>query len=169
VWGDFRSRRFHLLIPLPDGKAWRIDDHTSQWLSATHPASQSELLVRVWRDADRMNRTRCEAQARLWRPLPERAGTDIVATRRVNVPPEHDTTVEVGVSAEQPGKPLHGFAMAFGGWSHGCFAYVYTTRATGDSVARVLSERLAAMVDGSLSKIVVASDLEPVIPKEPVP
>src|SRR5262245_42562151 len=45
--GEFHSKRFQITLPLPDGRAWKIDDHSGTWLVATHAASSSELAVRA--------------------------------------------------------------------------------------------------------------------------
>ncbi len=97
--GEFVSARFGLKLALPDGKSWRIDDHGGNWLIATHAGAASELVVRTWREEAVMNRGRCEERARLWRKIPERESADIVEKRSVNVPPDFDTVVEVGVIA----------------------------------------------------------------------
>ncbi len=49
-WGEFVSRRFGVRVPLPDGRAWRIDDHGESWLSAVHGSGGGELALRVWRE-----------------------------------------------------------------------------------------------------------------------
>ena len=64
--GEFVSLRFGLKLPLPDGKGWRIDDHGASWLVATHGASGSELVLKVWREEAMMNRGRCEERARFY-------------------------------------------------------------------------------------------------------
>lgn len=168
AWGLFRSRRFDLSLPLPDGKAWRIDDHRESWLVAVHDPTGSTLLVRTWREDEVVGRSRCEERARLGRRLPSRQGAQIVESRRIDVPPDHDTLVEAGIVATGAGAPIDGFVMAFGARARRCFAYVFTTRATGTDAARWMAERLSAMVEGSLSEIALKSDLDPSIPREPV-
>ena len=46
-WGKFRSKRFQLTVPLPDGRAWKIDDHRAPELVATHAATDSRLALAV--------------------------------------------------------------------------------------------------------------------------
>ena len=166
-WGEFRSRRFDLSIPLPDGKAWRIDDHSTQWLEAQHAASSSSLSIRVWREDENMNRNRCELKVRGWKKLPPRDDWEVLRQERLDIPPEFDTAVDVGLVAPRPGAQLEAFVFAFGGWAHRCFAYVYRTTASGKGAEGIIGARLAAMVDGSLSKIAYRSDLAPTIPREP--
>lgn len=167
-WGEYRSRRFDLVVPLPDGRAWRIDDHASGWLVATHPPTSSVLLVRTWTEDAIVNRERCEARARLWRDLPRRDSIELVEERAIPVPPDFDTHVEIGVQgATGEDGAIEGVAMAFGGWAHRCFAYVLTTAAHGHGAERVVGERLAVMVEGSLAKIETRSELEPDVRREP--
>lgn len=175
AWGEYRSARFDLRLPLPDGPSWRIDDSRSPWLEATHEAANAHLLVRAWAEPGRANRAACEARARLWRELPAREEADIVDRRRVNVPPGFDTIVEVGVTPETRGArgggdpAIEGFAIAFGGWARRCFAYVLTTKASGKGAERLVAVRLATMVDLSLQKVTIDRETDPDLPREPGP
>ncbi|HMI84826.1 MAG TPA: hypothetical protein VK550_12085, partial [Polyangiaceae bacterium] len=49
-WATFHSKRFELSLRLPDGPAWKIDDHRSPWLRATHDGTSSKVLLRSWRE-----------------------------------------------------------------------------------------------------------------------
>lgn len=174
--GDFTSLRFGLKLPLPDGKSWRIDDHDSNWLVAKHAASASDLVIRVWREDAVMNRARCEERARFWRKIPDRESADIVEKRAVDVPTGFDTMVEVGVIAPalagkkpRAGEDLRGVAMAFGGKGRRCFAWIYTTSAGGPGAEEVIGERLATMVQGSLSTTTTVNELDPQIDRAPTP
>ena len=174
--GDFVSLRFGLKLPLPDGRSWRIDDHDGSWLVAKHAASASDLVVRVWREEAVMNRARCEERARFWRKIPERESADSVEKHPVDVPVGFDTVVEVGVIAPalagkkaRVGEDLRGVAMAFGGKGRRCFAWIYTTSAGGPGAEAVLGERLATMVQGSLSATTTVNELEPQIQRAPTP
>lgn len=165
-WGDFRSERFDVLVPLPDGRAWKIDDRRTPWLTATHEATGSSLIVRVWREDDLVSRQRCEERARGWREIPAAGeGVELVERRVVPLPAGFDTVLVAGVRAAGPGKPLLGFVTAFGGWARRCFAYVFTTRHRGRGAERVIGDRLATMVEGSFLKLDVGSDLAPEIPR----
>ena len=165
-WGTFHSERFELLLPLPDGRAWRIDDHRGPWLSATHAASESALVVRSWTEDGRVNRQRCEERARLWRTFPDPARAMEVKARSVDAPAGFDTFVSIGVLTGKPEEPIAGFALAFGGHGHRCFAWAYTTLARGAGAAELLGEQLATMVERSLGKVVIESELVPRIPRE---
>jgi hypothetical protein len=176
-WGDFVSPRFGLQLTLPDGRAWSIDDHAGSWLVARHAATGSELALRTWREDGIANRMRCEEQARLWRKLPAKEGADLVEQRSLDVPPDFDTRVEVGVVTPLPGaravkdqpSGIRGFVLAFGGKAHRCFAYVFATHAEGPGAEQAVGERLATMVQGSLQKIRLRNDLDPTLPREPLP
>jgi hypothetical protein len=163
----YHSARLALSLPLPDGHAWRIDDHRTPWLSATHAASGSSLLVRSWVEDGRVDRHRCEERARLWKAFPETARAESVQERSIDAPPGYDTFVSVGVVPGRPNEPLAGFALAFGGHAHRCFAWAFATTASGADAASVIGERLATMVDGSLGKVVVESKLAPVLREAP--
>jgi hypothetical protein len=164
--GAYHSIRFDLRLPLPDSAGWRVEDAREPWLSATHAASSTSLLVRTWRPDDRASRAACEAQARLWRDLPGGEGAVLVERRRIDVPAGFDTAVEIGIVAPaRAGLPVEGFAVAFGGWARRCFAYVVTTRAAGPEAERAVAGRLAAMVEVSLAGVRLESDLSPAIPR----
>lgn len=165
--GTFRSERFSLRLPLPDGRAWRIDDHGSTWLTAAHPPSSSALAVRSWTEEGRVPRTRCEERARLRRALPDRAGADILQDRAVDAPAGFDTQLVVGVAAAKPGAPIAAFALAIGARAHRCFVWSYTTTAEGLGAERVVGERLAIMIETSLMKAAIDDELRPQIPREP--
>jgi hypothetical protein len=114
-----------------------------------------------------MNRARCEERARLSRRLPEVDDTEVLERRRIDVPEGFDTEVRVAVSPEGPGKPIEAAAIAFGGWAHKCFAFAYTTHASGPGAEEVIGRRLAAVVQMTLGRLTVESDLTPAIPREP--
>ena len=170
--GEHRSARFDLLLPLPDGAGWRVDDAGTPWLVATHAASSTTLLVRAWRPGGLVNRQACEEQARLWRDLPGREGAAVAERRRIDAPAGFDTEVEIGVAtgieeAAQPGAPVTGFVAAFGGWARRCFAYAAVTRAEGAGAARVVAARLAALVEVSLAGVRLESELQPALRRGP--
>jgi hypothetical protein len=168
-WGAFSSARFELRLPLPDGHAWRIDDHGGPWLSATHAASESALVARSWTEDGHANRRRCEEQARLWRTMPDPGRAEEVEARSIDAPAGFDTFVSIGVAPGTPDQPVRGFAVAFGGHGHRCFAWAYTTTARGPGAGPVLGERLATMVERSLGGVVLESELSPHIPRESLP
>lgn len=152
------SARFNFSLPLPDGASFRIDDQTERWFVATHERTASTLVVRAWREYEIMNRSSCEARARLYRTFPERERSLQVEERRIDVPPGHDTIVDVRMR-ELTGSPrFEGAVLAFGGWAHQCFAFVFVTR--GD-VETTVTGRLSTIVQGSLERMKFTSDLDP--------
>lgn len=163
--GVFVSKRFGLRLPLPNGKAWKIDDHTSKWLEAKEPAESSSLLVRVWRDENRMTRDRCEATARSLRQLPVRDGVDLVDSQRIDLPAGFDTQLDVALMDDKKGG-FFGFVLAFGGLGRRCFAYVYATHTSGRGADQAVGDRLAKIVEGSLRAISFESDLDVVLERE---
>lgn len=168
-WGEHRSGRFHLRVPLPDASGWSVDDERTPWIEAKHRGAQAQLIVRIWREDDITNRARCEANARVTRVLPDREGAEIVEERAVRAPRGFDTVATVGVVPGGRGLPLVGFVMAFGASVRRCFAYVLVTKADGKDAEELIAERLATMVELSLSNVALEDDREPSIPKEPVP
>jgi hypothetical protein len=165
--GTFRSKRTPILLPLPEGRAWRIDDHKTPWITATHVATSSTLLVRTWNEEGRASRARCEERAKLWGKLPDPRGAEILQDRAIDAPPGFDTRILVGVVPSKGGGSTTAFASALGAHAHRCFVWIYETGARGPGAEKVLGERLAAMVESSLSKIAIESALAPRIPREP--
>jgi hypothetical protein len=139
----FHSKRFSLHLPLPDGKAWRIDDHTRPELVATHEATRSKVMVAVLHADELVGRSQCEALARDrglvpkgdLRTLDEETGITLET---------FDTHTVVAVEAgSQPDQPLVGHVMAFGGFLRKCFVFDFSTQVGGAADEPVLSQRLA--------------------------
>jgi hypothetical protein len=142
----FHSKRFSLTIPFPDGKAWRIDDHTTEALIATHAATSSTLTVSILADPDElMTRQKCEALARQQKLVPgSQAQMRTVADERTYAMDSFDTRVWVAVEPPSaPARPLVGHVLAFGGYIHKCFFFHYATSVSGANGEDVLSSRLA--------------------------
>jgi len=161
------SARFDLALPLPDGASFEVDDKSERWFVATHKATGSVLRVRLFREDDNQNHERCEAKARLASTLPEREGSRLIDRRRIAFPPEHDTIAEARLWPKTKGESAEGVVLAFGGWAKKCFAFVFTTYADDE---RIVVARLATIVDGSLSRARVQTDLLPSrVPHEVAP
>src|SRR5688572_26052614 len=58
-WGEYTSKRFDLVLRLPDARGWTVSDERSPWLEAKHAGTASSLLVRVWREDEVVGRARC--------------------------------------------------------------------------------------------------------------
>ncbi len=74
--------------------------------------------------------------------------------------------MSVGLLPGKQGGVVSGFAVAFGGHGHRCLAWIYTTAASGPGAGPVLGERLATMVEQSLGRVIIESELTPRIPRE---
>lgn len=141
-WPKFHSVRFRMSVPLPDGKAWRIDDHTHQELTATHAPSSSRLLLVTWDENELMNRERCEQGAKNRGYVPDKL---VTVEDAVTVGPEaFDTRVWVAV---KPGKdanaPVEGHVMAFGAFVRRCLFVDFRSDVPTGKDEQVLSNRLA--------------------------
>ena len=60
----YHSARLALSLPLPDGRAWRIDDHSGAERVATHAATRSRVMLATFRADVLVGRSQCEALAR---------------------------------------------------------------------------------------------------------
>jgi len=139
----FHSLRLSLYLPLPDGKAWRIDDHSRPELVATHAPTQSTVKVAVFRTDALVGRHECEALARERKLVPPgelHTLEDAVDITQDN----YDTRIWVAVEpGAAPGSPLVGHVMAFGGFLRKCYVFDFATRVDSASDESVLSDRLA--------------------------
>lgn len=165
--GVFKSRRFGLRVPLEQGELWKIDDHKTPWLSAQKPSDQSSLLVRVWRGDNRMTHEKCEKIARGWKSLPVRDGATLLSQESLDFPEGFDTQVDVGLVPVPEQSALFGFVLAFGGYAHKCFAYVFVTKDQGAGADERVAERLGTNVERTLKKLRVVSALDPEIERVP--
>jgi hypothetical protein len=139
----YRSKRLSLSLPLPDGSAWRIDDHTSPALIATHAPTRSRVLVAVFRADEPVGRTQCEELARGAGYLadgPSRTLDDEIAVTQSTF----DTRIRVAL---RPGsdsrQPLVGEVTAVGGFLRKCYVFDFSTEVGGADDEPALSARLA--------------------------
>lgn len=150
-WGRFRSRRFSLWLALPDGKAWRIDDHRTSWLVATHAPSSSSLGLRVFFEDEATNPARCEARARQHDGrLPAEGDGRVLERSSAEVLPGWDTRSFVLTTLRSaPGAPLdlEGHRVVFAASIRKCMVIHYATRAVGPGAEAVLGARLAEAGD----------------------
>jgi hypothetical protein len=139
----YHSRRLAMSLPLPDGRAWRIDDHSRPELVATHAPTRSEVTVALFRTDDLVGRAQCEAMARARKLVPSgelrTLEDDVTLTQQT-----FDTRIWVALEPGRgPDRTLVGYVMAFGGFLRKCFAFVFSTEVEGASDEPVLSSRLA--------------------------
>lgn len=145
-WGRFRSQRQGLSIPLPEGKTWRIDDHSDRWLDARHSGTGTRLRARTWIEPKPVNRDQCEAEARRLAPdlpvvdehgaIDDHVSSDLFA-------PDFSSHVIVGVNDANPTSgALEGYVLVFGAAARRCVVLSFTTQVNGPKGSAMLGERL---------------------------
>jgi hypothetical protein len=166
----YHSGRLGVSLPLPDGHAWRIDDHSQPELVATHAPTRSRVLVAIVRADDLVGRTQCEAIARDRKLVPSQLHE---LEQEVGV--THETFDTRTVLAVDPGaapeQPLVGHVMAFGGFLRKCFVFDFSTEVDRVQDEPVLSARLAfaraRILDGLQLDVLGAVKRQP--PETPPP
>ena len=123
-WPRFTSTRFGVTLPLPDGKSWKVDDHSRPELMATRAATGEAVVIRAWSSEELQSRQRCEVTARLWGLFPD-AQMEPVEDGRVTAPGTFDTRLVVAVEAGE-NRALRGHVVAVGGWIRRCIFFHYT-------------------------------------------
>jgi hypothetical protein len=139
----YHSKRLALSLPLPDGSAWRIDDHSRPELVATHAPTQSRIVVAVMRTDALVGRSQCEDLAHELKIVPSgdlSTLEDEVAITQSTFDTRIRVALETGSSAD---RPLVGHVMAFGGFLRKCFVFDFSTEVDGASNSTALSSRLA--------------------------
>jgi hypothetical protein len=153
--GRYHSKRLALSVPLPDGRSWRVDDHSRPELVLRHEPTRSTLVVAVLRADELVGRDQCEKLA-LERHVVPHLETQQTVEEEVSITQgTYDTRVRVtlapGTSAD---KPIAGHVTAFGGFLRKCFVFDFATEVDRAGDAAVLSSRLAfarARILGGLS------------------
>lgn len=139
----YHSKRLALSLPLPDGAAWRIDDHSRPELVATHTPTQSRIVVAVVRTDGLVGRTQCETLAQEMKIVPS-AGLSTLEDEVAITQSTFDTRIRVALEAgSSPDRPLVGHVMAFGGFLRKCFVFHFSTEVDSAKSSPVLSSRLA--------------------------
>jgi hypothetical protein len=145
-WGRFRSHRFGRSVPLPDGTRWKIDDHSSSWLVAQHPDTDTTFRARVWLEPKPMSHAACEANARRLAPdLPLIAGQGTIDDHLIVDTPAvgFETRIVVGLhDTNAASDSVGGHVLAFGAAGRKCVAIAFTTNAQGPRGSAVLGARL---------------------------
>ncbi len=156
-----KLKRFDLSISVPDPAGWKVRRERSRFALLDHAETTSALVLRVWLESEKMSRKRCEERTRLWRDLPKRGQS--ISSRHIDTPRGFDTKVDVGFGLSKPGEPLSGYVMAFGARARRCFAFVFTTSASGGDAEQKIGDRLALVQSRSLEGIRVqrATELGP--------
>jgi hypothetical protein len=166
-WGTFHSKRFELSLALPDGSAWKIDDHGSHWLKAEHEPTNSTLLLRSWGEDQIVTRKTCYARAKEWNPqLPDLADARLIddSMRRLFVDREARVAAgvreAVGVGDAAP-EPSAGFVVVVAGDVRRCMVIVYETRAEGGDASIAIADRLAFVTDRVLPLLTLDPSFAP--------
>jgi len=141
-WGRFHSKRFQLSIPLPDGKTWKIDDHSKPELVATHVPTSSRVTVLTTNEEELVNRKRCETRARELGIVPIGDLTTVDDEAMVG-PEAYDSRVWVALDAGRPGGAVDGHVFLFGAFLRRCLVVHVTTTVPSAKDEDVLSSRLA--------------------------
>jgi hypothetical protein len=161
----YHSPRLSLSLPLPDGRSWRIDDHTRAELVATHRPTRSKIVLALFRTDELVGRTECEALANE-RKLASAAALRILEDETGITQQTFDTRTVVAVAAGLgPDQPLVGHVMAFGGFLRKCLVFDFSTEVDGAADEPVLSSRLAF----ARARILGGLELDPfgTVPREP--
>ena len=139
----FRSARFELTVPLPDGHGWKIDDHKTPMLVATHPATAATLTLGISVEPELMNRQRCEAAAHT-RGLVHDDDYQTVDDEVIVGPGPYDTHIVVAaVPGAVPHTATSGHVLLFGAYMKKClFVHYETLKREGEDEA-TLSARMA--------------------------
>ena len=141
-WGRYHSKRFNLSFPLPDGKAWRIDDHSRPSLFALHEATGSKVHVITTQEDDLMNRQKCEVRARNLGWVTSTTLTTVDDETTIG-PEAYDSRIWVALDAAKPGGALEGHVYLFGAFIRRCLLVHVSTIVASAKDEDVLSERLA--------------------------
>jgi hypothetical protein len=161
----YDSKRLAVTLALPDGKAWRIDDHSQPELVATHAPTLSKVVVAVFHADEIVGRTQCEALSRARHIVPP-GDLRTLEDQAAFTQQAFDTRVWVAVEASGgPEGALIGYVMAFGGLLRKCFAFVFSTQVHGASEEPVLASRLAF----ARARILGALSLDDVLQPRPKP
>lgn len=145
-WGRFRSQRYGLSVPLPEGETWRIDDRSSRWLDALHTPTETRLRARTWLEPRPVNRAHCEAEARRFAsdlPVVDEQGVIEDKVTDDLFAPDFSSRLIVGMGNVSPDSDkLEGYVMAYGASGRRCVAMVFTARSKGPKGSATLGERL---------------------------
>ncbi len=140
TFAPFHSKRHMLTVRLPDGKAWRIDDHTAAELRALHTPTSTELWAAIEPAGELVGRAQCEAISR------QKGRVPAVELRtledHVTVGPEAFDT-RIWVALEIGASSIAGHVFAFGGNLRTCLFFHLRTVVPGIGNEVALSERLA--------------------------
>ncbi|HEY8079544.1 MAG TPA: hypothetical protein VIF62_35685 [Labilithrix sp.] len=142
-WGKYHSKRFQLTIPLPEGKDWKIDDHSRPALFALHDGVASKLWVELTNEDELVNRKKCEDRARALGWVPPETRLSTVEDEVVTGPELYDSRVWVALDPGRPGGAIDGHVFLFGGFLRRCLLVHFMTTVPSAHDEDVISTRLA--------------------------
>jgi hypothetical protein len=152
-WATFHSKRFELSLRLPDGPAWRIDDHRSPWLRATHEGTRSKIALRSWREDENVTRGACYARARGWDPtLPDLDASRLLDDGLRSLDAQ-SARVVVGLAGPADAPSIGGFVLAIVAEVRRCLLVAYDTEAQGPAAEGQVADRLVIVADRLLPTI----------------
>jgi hypothetical protein len=139
----YHSKRLALSIPLPDGRAWKIDDHSQPELVMRHDPTRSTIVAAILRADDLVGRNQCEQMAREAHLLP-REDLRLLEDQVTLTQGSYDTRIRVGlVPGPRPDSPIVGYVVAVGGFLRKCYVFSFATSIDRAADEAVLSSRLA--------------------------
>jgi hypothetical protein len=139
----FHSLRFKLSVPLPDGRAWKIDDHHDRALLARHAPTRSTLTVLTFTDPELMNRQRCLDRATEMGLLALHDPITIEDETTIG-PDAFDTRIWIALEARaSPAAAMTGHALLIGGYIRKCLFVHYATEVASEKEEPLLTSRLA--------------------------
>jgi hypothetical protein len=151
-------------LGLPDGSAWKIDDHRSGWLRATHEPTRSALLVRAWSEGENVTRKACYARAREWESgLPDLEAQPLIDDQMRSLLGYRDAArVAVGVLVRGGTESATGgFVVAIVGEVRRCVLVAYETEASGAAAQDEVADRLAIVTDRLLPSMKLDQSFTP--------
>jgi hypothetical protein len=152
----YHSKRLRLSIPLPDGRAWRIDDHSQPELVATHAATNSRVVIAVFNAGELVGRAQCEDLARARKLVPT-GDLRPLEDQMTFTQGTFDTRIEVALEPRGPSGGLRGHVLAFGGFLRKCYVFVYSTEVASAADESALASRLALV----RSRVLGGLELDP--------
>jgi hypothetical protein len=170
-WGKFHSKRFNLTVSLPDGKTWKIDDHTTPDMLATHAATQSRFSARTTIEEGLMNRQRCEERARKLGLLPDDADKrySTIDDQVWTTPDAWDARLWVAIETGQPGGAVVGHVYEFASFVRRCLIVHLTTSVASGKEEQTLATRLVVAEEKIVKHLEVdpaRTDQDTELPKE---
>jgi hypothetical protein len=141
-------------VSLPEPSTWRASREGS-FVVLEQRATDSRILLRVWKAARLVRPAECEREARLLRPaLPRVDPVTLLDQRSITAPRGYDVRLAVTVEDDQHGG-VRGLALAVGAAVGRCYLAAYETRAEGASAPARVADRLATMVPGFIETVEV--------------